>query len=93
MPVHDSTGFGSAGKIMEGGTPDQRNEILLRANMPPPKCTTSEKWIMEHQKRKFEHDQKWLIKQNKTDKKMAACFHKLKVCATAIPFPIMVLNV
>ncbi|CAM8911859.1 unnamed protein product [Rhodiola kirilowii] len=78
IPVHDSTRIASAGRAVEGCSSEQRDEGSLRDNTQPPKYTTSEKWIMEHQKRKFQHDQKWLIKQNKTDKKIAACFHKLK---------------
>lgn len=52
----------------------------LSANLSPsPKCTTSEKWILEQQKRRLHAERNWLLKEQKTEKKIAACFDKLKV--------------
>uniref|UniRef100_A0A7N0UEE4 Chromatin structure-remodeling complex protein SYD n=1 Tax=Kalanchoe fedtschenkoi TaxID=63787 RepID=A0A7N0UEE4_KALFE len=76
-PVQDSSSIASVFRVTEGSS-EQCDDKSLRANLPPPTHTTSEKWIIEHQKRKFQHDQNWLIKQNKTDKRIATCFHKLK---------------
>lgn len=46
---------------------------------PAPKYTTSEKWIMEQQKRKLVIEQNWALKQKKTEQRIAACSEKLKV--------------
>lgn len=51
------------------------NDVLFSA----PKYSTSEKWIMDQQKRKLLSDQTWESKQRKTDGRIAACFDKLKV--------------
>ncbi|KAI8526239.1 hypothetical protein RHMOL_Rhmol13G0293200 [Rhododendron molle] len=45
---------------------------------PAPKYTTSEKWIMEQQKRKLVIEQNWALKQKKTEQRIAACSEKLK---------------
>ncbi|XP_047321944.1 chromatin structure-remodeling complex protein SYD [Impatiens glandulifera] len=45
---------------------------------PSPKYTTSEKWIMDQQKRRALVEQTWRLKQQKTEQKIGACFEKLK---------------
>lgn len=45
-----------------------------------PKYTMSEKWIMDRQKKKHLNEQNWLLKQQKTEKRIAICFDNLKVC-------------
>ncbi|KAF7120098.1 hypothetical protein RHSIM_Rhsim13G0223800 [Rhododendron simsii] len=51
----------------------------LGTDLPPaPKYTTSEKWIMEQQKRKLVIEQNWALKQKKTEQRIAACSEKLK---------------
>lgn len=45
-----------------------------------PKYTMSEKWVMDRQKKKLLTEQNWLLKQQKTEKHIATCFDKLKVC-------------
>lgn len=49
--------------------------------LPSPKYTMSEKWIMDQQKKKLLEEQNWILKQQKAKKRIAASFHKLKVCA------------
>ncbi|XP_073009948.1 uncharacterized protein [Typha latifolia] len=44
----------------------------------PPKYTTSEKWIMDHQKRKLLEEQKWVLKQRKTQDRIAARIDNLR---------------
>ncbi|XP_008438779.2 chromatin structure-remodeling complex protein SYD isoform X1 [Cucumis melo] len=43
-----------------------------------PKYTMSEKWIMDRQKKKLLNEQNWLLKQQKTEKRIITCFDKLK---------------
>ncbi|XP_038899000.1 LOW QUALITY PROTEIN: chromatin structure-remodeling complex protein SYD [Benincasa hispida] len=43
-----------------------------------PKYTMSEKWIMDRQKKKLLNEQNWLLKQQKTEKRIATCFDRLK---------------
>ncbi|XP_044485654.1 chromatin structure-remodeling complex protein SYD-like isoform X2 [Mangifera indica] len=51
----------------------------LCSNVPPaPKYTTSEKWIMDMQRRKLLAEQSWIVKQQKTKQKISACYDKLK---------------
>ncbi|XP_023521814.1 chromatin structure-remodeling complex protein SYD-like, partial [Cucurbita pepo subsp. pepo] len=42
------------------------------------KYTMSEKWIMDRQKKKLLNEQNWLLKQQKTEKRIATRFDKLK---------------
>ncbi|XP_022973744.1 chromatin structure-remodeling complex protein SYD-like isoform X2 [Cucurbita maxima] len=42
------------------------------------KYTMSEKWIMDQQKKKLLNEQNWLLKQQKTEKRIATRFDKLK---------------
>ncbi|KAH7841737.1 hypothetical protein Vadar_033633 [Vaccinium darrowii] len=61
-------------------TDQVEQHISLGTNVPPTlKYTTSERWIMEQQKRKFEIEQNWALKQKKTDQRIAACSEKLKM--------------
>ncbi|XAR60396.1 DNA helicase [Bertholletia excelsa] len=58
--------------------PEEEDTSLCADLPPPPKYTTSEKWIMEQQKRKLLIDQSWALKQQKTEQRIAACSEKLK---------------
>lgn len=57
------------------GNQSNLNEMLASH----PKYTTSEKCIMDYQKRKLVEQQKWASKLKKSEEKIAACFEKLKV--------------
>ncbi|KAI3983237.1 hypothetical protein MKX01_013304 [Papaver californicum] len=57
---------------------EENKSIYTDITMSPPKYTTSEKWIMDHQKRKLHEERNWAIKQRKTEERMAVCFNKLK---------------
>ncbi|XP_027331720.1 chromatin structure-remodeling complex protein SYD [Abrus precatorius] len=54
------------------------NERLVSGDLPPPKYTMSEKWIMDQQRKRLLVEQNWVQKQQKTKQRMATCFHKLK---------------
>ncbi|KAJ6722063.1 SNF2/RAD54 HELICASE FAMILY [Salix viminalis] len=49
---------------------------------PSPKYTMSEKWIMDQQRKKLLTEQGWVLKQQKTNQKIATCFDKLKETAS-----------
>ncbi|KAK2965362.1 hypothetical protein RJ640_013825 [Escallonia rubra] len=60
-------------------TDQEEEDIGMSTDMPPsPKYTTSEKWIMDHQKRKHLNEQKLVLKQQKTEQRITACSDKLK---------------
>lgn len=59
----------------------EEDNLVLTNVQPSPKHTMSEKWIMDHQKKKFLEEQKLVFKQQKTKQRIATCFYKLKVCA------------
>uniref|UniRef100_A0A5B6YW35 Chromatin structure-remodeling complex protein SYD n=1 Tax=Davidia involucrata TaxID=16924 RepID=A0A5B6YW35_DAVIN len=60
-------------------TDQEEEDISVSTDLPPyPEYTTSEKWIMDHQKRKLLAEQNWALKQRKTEERIAACSHKLK---------------
>ncbi|XP_059665229.1 chromatin structure-remodeling complex protein SYD [Cornus florida] len=60
-------------------TDQDEEDISVSADLPPsPKYTTSEKWIMDQQKRKLLTEQNWTLKQRKTDQRIAVCSDKLK---------------
>lgn len=66
--------------IMEGSRELEDEDKSLSSDLPPsPKYTTSEKWILDQQKRKILVDQNWKLKQKKTDQRIAACYNTLKV--------------
>ncbi|KAK3027834.1 hypothetical protein RJ639_040584 [Escallonia herrerae] len=67
----------STSQVLE--TYQEEEDIGMSADMPPsPKYTTSEKWIMDHQKRKHLNEQKFVLKQQKTEQRITACSDKLK---------------
>lgn len=74
-PINDTV---KSGNILtaEPGEEDDSSSNLI----PSPKYTMSEKWIMDQQKKKLQDEQNWILKQQKTKQRIAACFHKLKVC-------------
>lgn len=58
---------------------DEHRSVSADLPPSPPKYTMSEKWIMDQQKRKLLMEQTSALKQQKTDRRIAACFDKLKV--------------
>ncbi|RZC04584.1 chromatin structure-remodeling complex protein SYD-like isoform X1 [Glycine soja] len=60
-------------------TEQDGNERLVSADLPPsPKCTMTERWIMDQQKKRLLVEQNWVLKQQKTKQRMATSFYKLK---------------
>ncbi|KAK3042449.1 hypothetical protein RJ639_000173, partial [Escallonia herrerae] len=73
----DQTESGFPLPVLE--TDQEEEDIGMSTGMPPsPKYTTSEKWIMDHQKRKHLNEQKFVLKQQKTEQRITACSDKLK---------------
>ncbi|XP_052198184.1 chromatin structure-remodeling complex protein SYD isoform X2 [Diospyros lotus] len=69
---------GSGGPIMPE-TDQQEEDMSSHADLAPsPTCTTSEKWIIEQQKRKLSIEKNWALKQQKTARRIASCSEKLK---------------
>ncbi|KAA8528106.1 hypothetical protein F0562_035025 [Nyssa sinensis] len=61
------------------GTDQERESISVSTDLPPPpKYTTSEKWLIDQQKRKLLTEQNWSLKLRKTEQRIAACSDKLK---------------
>lgn len=79
VPVDDASKHG-----IPFNTEQEGNERLVPADLPPPKYTMSERWIMDQRKKRLLVEQNWVQRQQKTKQKMATCFHKLKVCFTFI---------
>ena len=44
-----------------------------------PKYTMSDKWIMDHQRKKLFVEQNWGLKQQKRKQRIATCYNRLKV--------------
>lgn len=59
---------------------DDEDKSAPTDSLPSPKYTMSEKWIMDQQRKKLIVDQSWVLKQQKTKRRIATCFDKLKVC-------------
>ncbi|ONK66213.1 uncharacterized protein A4U43_C06F5400 [Asparagus officinalis] len=80
MTVNNSLRHGNMGVMLEksieydDGGKSEPNDLPA----PPPKYTTSEKWIMDQQKRKLADEQKWAVKQRKAEERITASFNKLK---------------
>ncbi|KAJ6796775.1 chromatin structure-remodeling complex protein SYD [Iris pallida] len=80
MTASVSLNQGNQGTGMEKYFEQEEGNKTLSSDMPssPPKYTTSEKWIMDHQKRKLAEEQKWAMKQRKAEERITASFNKLK---------------
>lgn len=59
----------------------EEDNSLSTDTPPSTKYTMLEKWIMDQQKKKHLEEQNWILKQLKAKQRIAASFHKLKVCA------------
>ncbi|CAL0330680.1 unnamed protein product [Lupinus luteus] len=59
-------------------TEQDGNERSLLGDLPHPKFTMSERWIMDQRKRRHLVEQNWVQRQQKTKQKMVTSFHKLK---------------
>ncbi|KAJ8766374.1 hypothetical protein K2173_022433 [Erythroxylum novogranatense] len=57
---------------------DDEDRSASNESPPSPKYTMSEKWIMDHQKKKLRVEQAWLLKQKRKKQRIATCFEKLK---------------
>ncbi|XP_042516714.1 chromatin structure-remodeling complex protein SYD-like isoform X2 [Macadamia integrifolia] len=65
--------------MLEKSSVEEEDEKSLSFETPPsPKYTTSEKWIMDRQKRKLLEEENWALKQKKMEEKITASFDKLK---------------
>ncbi|KAJ9154438.1 hypothetical protein P3X46_027771 [Hevea brasiliensis] len=57
---------------------DDEDKSASTDSPPSPKCTMSEKWIMDYQKKRLLAERNWALKQQKTKQRMVTCFDKLK---------------
>ncbi|KAI3964562.1 hypothetical protein MKW92_025413, partial [Papaver armeniacum] len=80
VSANNTQNYGNPGMVLERSMElgEENKSIYTDITMSPPKYTTSEKWIMDHQKRKLNEERNWAIKQRKTEERMAVCFNKLK---------------
>ncbi|KAI3850162.1 hypothetical protein MKX03_011960 [Papaver bracteatum] len=80
VSANNTQNYGNPGMVLERSMElgEEKTSIYTDITMSPPKYTTSEKWIMDHQKRKLNEERNWAIKQRKTEERMAVCFNKLK---------------
>ncbi|RZC77281.1 hypothetical protein C5167_001433 [Papaver somniferum] len=70
---NNTQNYGNLGMVLERSMElgEANKSIYTDITMSPPKYTTSEKWIMDHQKRKLNEERNWAIKQRKTEERMA----------------------
>ncbi|XP_057484084.1 chromatin structure-remodeling complex protein SYD-like isoform X2 [Actinidia eriantha] len=86
MPVKDGNVLTkNVSEIQKKGSPtavetdQEEQDMSLDSDLPPaPKYSTSEKWIMEHQKRRLLTERNWALKQKKTERRIGTCSDKLK---------------
>jgi hypothetical protein len=64
---------------------DDEDKSASTDSQPSPKYTMSEKWIMDHQRKKLLTEQNWVLKQQRTKQRISTCFYKLKVCLKISP--------
>lgn len=63
-----------------GDTVHEEEDVSVATDFPPsPKYTTTEKWIIDQQKRKLFTEKTWALKQQRTQQRITACSDKLKV--------------
>ncbi|XP_038721523.1 uncharacterized protein LOC120013703 isoform X1 [Tripterygium wilfordii] len=58
--------------------PDEGDKSISADSPPCPKYTMLEKWVMDQQKKKLLLERNWVLKQRKTQQRIATCFDKLK---------------
>ena len=78
----DGSKSGTRGQMVERSMEqDDESSSMESLDTPlsPPKFSTSEKWIILQKKRKSLEEEKWMSKQRTAEKKITACFEKLKV--------------
>ncbi|OIW18459.1 hypothetical protein TanjilG_13211 [Lupinus angustifolius] len=82
MTKHVSQDGFKAGSVDDafkhGLTEQDGNGRSVLADLPPPKYTLSERWIMDQRKRRHIVEQNLVQRQQKTKQKMATSFHMLK---------------
>ncbi|XP_077236040.1 uncharacterized protein LOC143877723 [Tasmannia lanceolata] len=59
-------------------TEEENKSLSNDAPRSSPKYSTSEKWVMDHQKKKLLEEESWSLKQRKAEERITACFDKLK---------------
>ncbi|XP_042515442.1 chromatin structure-remodeling complex protein SYD-like isoform X2 [Macadamia integrifolia] len=64
--------------VLEKSPEEEEEEKSSTETPPSPKYTTSEKWIMDWQKRKLLGEENWALKQKKMEEKITGSFDKLK---------------
>nr|XP_034930331.1 chromatin structure-remodeling complex protein SYD-like isoform X4 [Populus alba] len=57
---------------------DDEDKSASTDSQPSPKYTMSEKWIIDHQRKKLLTEQNWVLKQQRTKQRISTCFYKLK---------------
>lgn len=77
--IGNTAKYGKSVTVQEKSAEEEGNRSISNDVLFSPKYSTSEKWIMDQQKRRLLSDQTWESKQRKTDERIAACFDKLKV--------------
>ncbi|KAG1358761.1 hypothetical protein COCNU_08G002070 [Cocos nucifera] len=86
LSINDTVKHGNLEIMLDESADQEERNKSSSDEIPssPPKYTTSEKWIMDHQRRKLVEEQKWALKQRKADERIAACFDMLKetVCSS-----------
>ncbi|XP_058108290.1 chromatin structure-remodeling complex protein SYD-like isoform X2 [Magnolia sinica] len=72
--------YGNSVTQLDKSAEQEEEDILLSSDVPGSslKYTTTEKWIVDQQKRKLLEQKSWAVKQRKTDERIAARFDKLK---------------
>nr|XP_010932567.1 uncharacterized protein LOC105053188 [Elaeis guineensis] len=80
LSINDTVKHGNLEILLDKSADQEEGNKSSSDEIPssPPKYTTSEKWSMDHQRRKLVEEQKWALKQRKADERIAACFDKLK---------------
>ncbi|KAF9623183.1 hypothetical protein IFM89_037764 [Coptis chinensis] len=72
VTLDDAINHGNPVTVLSKTTKEEDENYVVSPDMTPsPKYTTSEKWILDHQKRKLSEEQNWDIKQKKTEKRIA----------------------
>ncbi|XP_008803891.1 chromatin structure-remodeling complex protein SYD-like isoform X2 [Phoenix dactylifera] len=80
LTINDTVKHGNLEIMLDKSADQEEGNKSSSDEIPssPPKYCTSEKWIMDQQRRKLIAEQKWALKQRKAEERIAACFDKLK---------------
>nr|XP_029119475.1 uncharacterized protein LOC105042102 isoform X2 [Elaeis guineensis]XP_029119476.1 uncharacterized protein LOC105042102 isoform X2 [Elaeis guineensis] len=84
LPISDTVKHGNLETMLDKSADQEEGNKSSSDEMPsPPKYTMLEKWMMDQQKRKLVEEQKRVLKQRKAEKRIVACFDKLKECVSS----------